>query len=209
MTCHIGPEGHSRKMELNAPGLANDLIRLEPLDERFREDLRASDAVDSIWMSLPAIQRGAGFDSYYDHVLKNGRQNDLYGFALLDPNDGDRFVGVTAFIEPNKMHRRIRLGYTWLEPHLRGHGIYAATQKLLIQRALDWGAKRIEWYVEDRNTRAIRAIESIGATKEGVLREYEKFADGEWVDVAVLSMLRDDAKEALTRLTKIMAATEA
>ncbi|MEP1144555.1 MAG: GNAT family protein [Henriciella sp.] len=196
-------------MELNASGLSNDLIRLEPLDERFREHLRASDAVDSIWLSLPAIQRGAGFDAYYDHVLKNGRQNDLYGFALLDPNDGDRFVGVTALIEPNKMHRRIRLGYTWLEPHLRGQGIYAAIQKLLIQRSLDWGAKRIEWYVEDRNTRAIRAIESIGAVKEGVLREYEKFADGEWVDMAVLSMLRDDAKEAMTRLTQIMVDSEA
>jgi len=196
-------------MDLNAPGLKNELIHLEPLDERFREHLRASDAVNSIWLSLPAIQRGAGFDSYYDHVLKQSKTGELYGFVLLDPTDDDRFVGVTALLEPNKMHRRVRLGYTWIESHLRGHGIYAAIQKLLIQRALDWGAKRIEWYVEDRNTRAIRAIQAIGAQKEGVLREYEKFADGEWVDVAVLSMLRDEAKEAIRRLSVIMADTEA
>ena len=196
-------------MDLTAPGLQNDLIHLEPLDERFREQLRASDAVNSIWLSLPAIQRGAGFDAYYDHVLKQGQENVIYGFALLDPNDGDRFVGVTALLYPNKMHRRVRLGYTWLEPHLRGQGVYAAIQKLLIQRSLDWGAKRIEWYVEDRNTRAIRAIETLGAMKEGVLREYEKFADGEWVDVAVLSMLRDEAKEAIRRLSLIMADSEA
>jgi len=196
-------------MDLNAPGLKNDLIRLEPLDERFREHLRASDAVNSIWLSLPAIQRGAGFDSYFDHVLKRGENGEVYGFALLDPNDEDRFVGVTALLNPNKMHRRVQLGYTWLEPHLRGRGVYAATQQLLIQRALEWGAKRIEWYVEDRNTRAIRAIQAIGAKKEGVLREYEKFADGEWVDVAVLSMLRDEAKEAIRRLSVIMADTEA
>lgn len=196
-------------MELTAPGLENDLICLEPLDERFREHLRASDAVNSIWLSLPAIQRGAGFDAYYDHVLKRGDMGELNGFALLDPNDGKRFVGVTALVYPNKMHRRLRIGYTWLEPHLRGRGIYAAIQKLLIQRALDWGAKRIEWYVEDRNARAIGAIKSIGAQKEGVLREFEKFADGEWVDVAVLSMLRDEAKEAIRRLSMIMADTEA
>lgn len=196
-------------MDLNTPGLKNDLICLEPLDERFREHLRASEAVNSIWLSLPAIQRGAGFDAYFDHVLKMGETGELYGFALLDPADNDRFVGVTALLEPNKMHRRVRLGYTWLEPHLRGRGVYAAIQKLLIQRALEWGAKRIEWYVEDRNTRAIRAIQSIGAQKEGVLREYEKFADGEWVDVAVLSMLRDEAKEAIRRLSVIMADTEA
>ena len=196
-------------MDLNAPGLHNELVHLEPIDERFREQLRASDAVNSIWLSLPAIQRGAGFDAYYDHVLKQREQGEIFSFAVLDPNDNDRFSGVTALLYPNKMHRRVRLGYTWIEPHLRGRGVYAAIQKLLIQRALDWGAKRVEWYVEERNTRAIRAIESLGALKEGVLREYEKFADGEWVDVAVLSMLRDEAKEAIRRLTAIMADSEA
>lgn len=195
-------------MDLSAPGLENDLIRLEPLTDRFREDLRNSGAIEYMWLSLPAIQRGAGFDAYFDHVIKQGDAGEMLGFALLDPNDQSRFVGVTALMYPNKMHRRVRLGYTWLEPHLRGHGVYAAVQKLLIQRALDWGAKRIEWYVEERNTRAVRAIEAIGAIKEGVLREYEKFADGEWVDVAVLSMLRDEAKSAVHRLEAIMADSE-
>lgn len=196
-------------MDLTAPGLNNDLIRMEPLDERFREDLRTSGAVEYMWLSLPAIQRGAGFDAYYDHVLRHGDADEIYGFALLDPNDGDRFVGVSALMYPNKMHRRIRLGYTWIEPHLRGHGVYAATQQLLIQRALDWGAKRIEWFIEAENERAVRAVESLGAMNEGVLRQYEKFAAGEWVDVAVLSMLRDEAKDAIRVLSAIMADSEA
>lgn len=196
-------------MELTAPGLENELIRLEPLNEQFRENLRASGAVEYMWQSLPAIQRGAGFDAYYDHVLKNGHNGEMLAFALLDPNDGNRFVGVTALMDPNKMHRRVRLGYSWLEPHLRGNGVYAAIQQLLIQRALDWGAKRIAWLVEARNERAVRAILSLGAEEEGVLREYQKFADGEWVDVAVLSMLRDEAKEAIRRLDMIMADSEA
>ena len=68
-------------MDLTAPGLQNELIHLEPLDERFREQLRASDAVNSIWLSLPAIQRGAGFDAYYDHVLKQSQENEIYAFA--------------------------------------------------------------------------------------------------------------------------------
>lgn len=195
-------------MDLTAPGLANDVIRLEALTERFREDLRNSGAIEYMWLSLPAIQRGAGFDSYFDHVLKQGDSGEVLGFALLDPNDQSRFVGVTALMYPNKMHRRVRIGYTWLEPHLRGRGVYAAIQKLLIQRALDWGAKRIEWYVEERNSRAIRAIEAIGAIKEGVLREYEKFADGEWVDIAILSMLRDEAKAAVQRLDQAMTASQ-
>ncbi|MEL6666127.1 MAG: GNAT family protein [Pseudomonadota bacterium] len=196
-------------MDLTAPGLENDFIKLVPLDEQFREDLRSSDTAEHMWSSLPAIQCGAGFDAYYDHVQRQATTGEMYAFALLDPNDSDRFVGVTALVSPNKMHRRVRLGYTWLEPHLRGRGIYAATQKLLIERALEWGAKRVEWFVEEPNTRAIRAIQSLGAIKEGTLRQYEKFADGEWVDVVVLSMVRDEAKEAIRRLGLIMAESEA
>lgn len=191
-------------MELNAPGLENDLIRLQSLCDAHRAMLRASDAVEYMWSSMPAIQRGAGFDAYFNHVLKSAQLGRMVPFALLDPNANDRFVGVTALVNPNKIHRRIRIGYTWIEPHLRGRGVYYAIEMLLIQRALDWGVKRIEWYVEARNERALRAIESIGATREGILREYEKFADGEWVDIAVLSMLRDEAKDALRRLDRIV-----
>ena len=70
---------------------------------------------------------------------------------------------------------------------------------MMIQRAIDWGAKRIEWQVEACNDRAIAAIERLGAVKEGVLRQHTKLADGTWVDVVMLSLLRDEAKMVLTR----------
>ena len=113
-------------MELNAPGLMNELICLDPLAEEHRESLRATSAVDHMWMSMPAIQRGAGFDTYFDYTLKGAKSGDALAMALLDPNDGDRFVGVTAFLDPSKLHRRVRLGYTWLAEHLRGKGVFDA-----------------------------------------------------------------------------------
>lgn len=186
-------------MELNAPGLMNELICLDPLAEEHRESLRATSAVDHMWMSMPAIQRGAGFDTYFDYTLKGAKSGDALAMALLDPNDGDRFVGVTAFLDPSKLHRRVRLGYTWLAEHLRGKGVFDAVKMLMIQRAIDWGAKRIEWQVEACNDRAIAAIERLGAIKEGVLRQHTKLADGTWVDVVMLSLLRDEAKMVLTR----------
>ncbi len=197
-------------MDLDAPDLGNDLITLAPLDETYREALRASDAVEYMWLSLPAIQRGAGFDVYYDHALKSAKRGEYLPFALLDPKQDNRFVGVTAYIEPNRTHRRVQIGYTWLEPYLRGRGVYAAIQRLMIERALDWGAKRMSWPIEAHNERAINAVQALGAVHEGVLRSYERFADGQWVDVAILSMLRDEAREALKRLDMVIAAaTEA
>ncbi|MEM1087952.1 MAG: GNAT family protein [Pseudomonadota bacterium] len=181
-------------MDLNAPGLASALIRLDPLSEDHREALRRTEAVEHMWISMPAIQRGAGFDVYFDYMLRSAAQNEAYPLAILDPNDHDRFIGVTAFLDPSKLHRRVRLGYTWIDPHLRGRGLFDAVKTEMIKRAIDWGARRIEWQIEAPNSRALSAIERLGAQQEGLLRQHTKLADGTWVDVIVLSLLREEAK---------------
>lgn len=196
-------------MELNEPGLENSRVKLENFGETHREQLRASNAIDYMWQSMPAIQRGAGFDTYFDHVLRELEAGEMIGFAVLDPNENHRFVGVTGFMEPRRVHRRVKLAYTWIAPHLRGQGIYAAVQSLLIQRALDWGARRMSWHVEDKNERAVRAIEALGAIKEGVLRQRLRYNDGEWADIAVLSMLREEAKGAVRHLNARLAELDA
>lgn len=186
-------------MELTAAGLENSRVTLVNLSEEHREMLRASDAVEHMWISMPAIQRGAGFDAYYDYVLRRQESGELIPFAIMSKENG-RFVGVTGFSEPNKTHRRIQIGYTWIDHTFRGKGIYAAIQHVLIKRAIEWGARRIGWHVEARNDRAVKAIEKLGAQNEGTLRNYSRFTDGTWVDIAILSMLRDEAKDAVKRL---------
>ncbi|MDG1824822.1 MAG: GNAT family protein [Henriciella sp.] len=186
-------------MELSAPGLENARVKLVSLDEEHREMLRASDAVEHMWISMPAIQRGAGFDAYYDYVLREKSAGELVPFAILS-NENGRFVGVTGYSYPNKTHRRIQIGYTWIDHSFRGKGIYAAIQHVLIKRAIEWGARRIGWHVEARNDRAVKAIEKLGAQNEGTLRNFSRFTDGTWVDIAILSMLRDEAKDAIKRL---------
>lgn len=192
-------------MELSDPGLCSDLIKLRPLSEAYREPLRLSEAVEFMWQSLPAVQRGAGFDAYFDHTLASSNKGEMPTFVLLDPQQDMQFVGVAAFIEPDRTHRRVSIGYTWLAPYLRGKGVYAACQKLMIKRALDWGARRISWPIEADNARAIRAVESVGAIQEGTLRSHMRFTNGQWVDITICSMLRDEAKEALIRLDEVIA----
>jgi RimJ/RimL family protein N-acetyltransferase len=192
-------------MDLTAPGLSNSVISLEPLNEAHREALRATDAVAHMWISMPAIQRGAGFDVYFDYMLRCAKDGTDYALAILDPRDNDRFVGVTAFLGPSRIHRRVGIGYTWIEESLRGKGVYDAIKLLMIQRAIKWGAKRIEWLIEAPNTHAIESIERRGAVREGVLRQYHKLADGTWVDVVVLSLLRDEANATIERLEEALA----
>lgn len=186
-------------MDLTAPGLENDYIRLEPLNEGHREMLRKTAAIEHMWLSMPVIQRGAGFDAYYDFMIRSAKAEEAVPFAIFDKR-ADRMIGVTAYLQPTRMHRRLMIGYTWLEESVRGKGMFRAIQSLLIKRAVMWGVRRIGWHVEARNERAIRAIKGLGAKYEGTLRNYARFADGTWVDITLLSMLRDEAKDAVIRL---------
>ena len=186
-------------MQLTDPNLENDELRLEPLAEKHREPLRATDAVEYMWQSMPVIQRGAGYDTYFDYMIRRSEAGDTIPFVIYCKAD-NRLIGVTAFVQPVRIHRRVMIGYTWIDAQFRGRGVFQAVQGLLIKRAIMWGARRIGWHIEGRNTRAVRAIEALGARYEGTLRNYARFTDGTWVDIVLLSMLRDEAKEAVLRL---------
>jgi len=196
-------------MELTDPGLETDRFRLLPLSEAYRDVIEAAGALDAMWRSFPAVKNGTGYQFYFDHCLKKSDAGELPSFMIHDKMDNDRFIGCCAFIKPNRTHRRVQIGYMWLAEDRRGQGIYAHIQKLMIQRALDWGARRISWLVEARNEIAIGAISSLGAENEGTLRSHSKFADGMWLDVTILSMLRDEAKEAVRRLDVKLSKQEA
>jgi len=180
-------------MDLGAPGLRNALLQLSPLTDEHREPLHACGAEDAMWVSMPAIERGAGFDAYFDHVLRAQKAGTLISFAISDTLS-ERFIGVCSFFGANRFHRRVEIGYIWLVPEMRGRGCFGATHHLLLTRALDWGCKRIGWQIESGNRRASQAIEHLGATYEGTLRQYARYADGSWVDIAIYSLLRDEAQ---------------
>lgn len=186
-------------MDLAAPGLENAIIRLEPLCEDHRERLRATDISRHMWESMPAIQRGAGFDAYFDHMLRGARDKEAVPFVVFDQKT-DKLVGVTAYLDPVRTHRRVMIGYTWVDPSMRRRGLFRTIQCLLIKRAILWGARRIGWQVEARNKLAVQAIEALGAKYEGTLRNYARFADGTWIDLCLLSLLRDEAKAIVLKM---------
>ena len=192
-------------MELDDPGLENAFVRLDALSADLRQTIYDSGAVDAMWAWMPMISSGTNYDSYFDHVMKQAKRGDSVPFALHNPASGD-FIGVAAFLEPNRTHRRIQIAHNWLVPEARGNGLFSAVQALMIRRALDWGARRIVWLADERNDAAKGALRKLGAQEEGVAREYQRMADGHWASMVVFSMLRPEAKDAAQRLEERLAA---
>ncbi len=199
-------------MELGADGLETARIRLAPFEEADREDIHNSKAVDAMWTSMPVIATGNSLDAYFDHTVRMGELGIGLGLTARDKADG-ALVGLAAFLLPNRLHRRIRIGYIWVKPELRGTGITDHVHFLMLKRAMEWRARRVEWFLSTRNQAAITHVERLGALREGLLRQHSRFADGSWSDIVVLSLvdaeIRAAMKELGTRIGEIETASGA
>lgn len=111
-----------------------------------------------------------------------------------------RIVGSTCFLAVDPHHKRLEIGGTWYHADVRGTVVNPVAKRLLIQRAFDWGAQRVEWKTDARNTRSRAAIEKLGAQYEGLHRQHMRLHDGRVRDTVFYSMLPEEwpaAKEKL------------
>ena len=169
--------------------LRGEHVVLEPLDLAHADELFAATADPEVWRHLgspqPADRR------------RHGRAGP--GGAAAH-HRGERVpwvqrcavtgavVGTTSFYEIDPARRSVAIGYTWLGRPWWRTGINTEAKLLLLAHAFDeLGAVRVVWHTDIRNERSQRAIERLGATREGVLRRHRQRPDGSWRDtVAVL-----------------------
>jgi len=188
-------------MELSASGLENAILRLDPICAQHRDLIFASAIEESIWKWMPALKGGTNLENYFDHILSAQAKGTAATFVLFNQSDGT-FAGLTGFNEINKIHRRVRNALAWHPPALSSPQMYQAGQLAMIQRAFDWRAKRLEWQVNTKNIYIMSALEQIAPTREAVFRNFERTADGLWVDKAVFSMTRTEMADALMRVER-------
>ncbi|RQX21589.1 GNAT family N-acetyltransferase, partial [Micromonospora chalcea] len=102
-------------------------------------------------------------------------------------------IGTTSYYEIDPVRRSLAIGYTWLGRPWWRTGVNTEAKLLLLGRAFDeLDAVRVVWHTDIRNERSQRAIERLGASREGVLRQHKQRADGSWRDTVQYSMLAQE-----------------
>jgi RimJ/RimL family protein N-acetyltransferase len=158
--------------ELRPDGpLEGRIVRLETIAEHHREGLR--EAAES----EPQIHRFTnmytlGFDGWFDMSLQ---ADQGVPFVVLV---GDQPVGSSRFLNVEPFHKRVEIGWTWLERAQWGTGANLETKYLLLRRAFDdWGAMRVEFKTDARNLRVRGALLGVGGTFEGIFRKHMRLPD--------------------------------
>ena len=162
-------------------------IRVEPLDERHREGLRACcDPADPVWEIYPYDLSGDNFDPLFATALATeGRQS----FAIL--LDGKE-RGISSFMNMRLERQSLEIGGTFMAPEARGSGLNGRVKRLLLGRAFECGIRRVEFRIDERNARSRAAVLKLGAVKEGVLRAERITWTGHVRDTGVFSILADE-----------------
>jgi RimJ/RimL family protein N-acetyltransferase len=162
------------------PTLTGRHVLLDPLRLSHADDLFEAGKDDATWLYMPrpALRSREDAESMIRQALVETEAGREIAFAIVDAASG-KAVGSTRFLDIQRDHRAIEIGWTWVGVAWQRTPINTECKLLLLSHAFDaFGAHRVTLKTDARNVRSQRAIERIGALREGVLRRHRVCWDG-------------------------------
>ena len=166
--------------------LTNGEVRLVPLADRHLEELRAVCAEDQeIWEIYPYSMLG----EHFDEAIAARRAAPGANFAAFQ---GEEVVGITSYLRPDAVQGVVDIGGTYIAPRMRGTDFNRRMKRLMIEHAFACGFRRIEFRVDERNTRSQAAVLKLGAKREGLLRQDRITWTGHIRNTCIFGLLKED-----------------
>jgi len=163
-------------MEVKPVVLTGKHVRLEPLSEAHVPGLFAIGMDDEIWRYMPyGLMRSEDDIRKWVRGVLSG--NDV-PFAVIHLESG-RVAGATRYMEIRPQHNGLEIGGTWYGAEFRRTAVNTESKYLLLKHAFETlGCIRVQLKTDSRNERSQKAIERIGAVREGTLRNHMILPDG-------------------------------
>ncbi len=177
-------------------------VRLEPLALKHADDLFAASRSPEIWELLIAapIQTPDEMRAWIDKAEKQTAAVTNIWFAIIH-RANNRAVGVTSYLNISPADRGLEVGGTWLTPEVWRTAINTECKYLLLRHAFETlGCIRVQLKTDERNVRSQRAIERLGAVKEGTLRKYQVTHSGYQRDTVMYSIIDTEWSAVKARL---------
>jgi len=181
--------------------LADDRLRLEPLGLQHEEGLRRAAADGELWtIRVTSVPEPDDTRGYIERALQGFAEGHRLAFAVLDATSRE-VIGSSSYHDIVPAVERLEIGYTWYAKSRQRTHVNASAKLLLMRHAFEvLGAKLVGWRTDNFNFASQRAIERLGARKDGVLRHHAVRRDGTIRDTVMYSMTADEWPEAKAEL---------
>ena len=165
-------------------------VRLEPLTREHSAALREAAADGKLWelwfTSVPEPDRA---DAYVSQALEGQSAGHMLPFAVRELGS-NTIVGSTRYHDIIEPASRVEIGYTWYAKRWQKSHVNTACKLLLLGHGFDaLGCKVIGLRTDNFNFASQRAIEALGAKKDGVIRHHQPRRDGTIRDTVLYSIV--------------------
>jgi N-acetyltransferase len=196
-------------MDIQPVTLAGQIIRLEPLSEAHVADLAQVGCDENIWryMLYGRIDDEEDMHAWVVEMLKRQSLGADLPFAVIF-QENNRAIGATRYLEIRPEHRGLEIGGTWYGTAFQRTAVNTEAKYLLLRHAFEsLSCIRVQFKTDLRNERSQRAMERIGAVKEGILRQHLITPDGTIRDSVYYSILDSEWPPVKVRLEGLLSVT--
>jgi RimJ/RimL family protein N-acetyltransferase len=187
--------------------LEGKFVRLEPMSEAHAPGLFLVGNDPSIWryMLYGNIDSQEDMAAWVRDILSRKAAGTDQPFAVLHKESG-KVAGATRYLEIRPAHRGLEIGGTWYGVEFQRTPVNTECKYLLLRHAFETlGSIRVQFKADSRNERSLKAIERIGAVREGALRNHMILEDGTYRHSVYFSILDTEWPEVKTRLEAMLA----
>jgi len=165
-------------------------VRLEPLAREHEDGLAAAAADGRLWeLWFTSVPEPARTQAYIAEVLAGQAAGHMLPWAVREVASG-AIIGSTRYHDIVAAIDRVEIGYTWYGKRWQRSHVNTGCKLLLLGHAFDaLGCKVVGLRTDNFNFASQRAIEALGAKKDGVLRHHAARRDGTARDTVLYSIL--------------------
>ena len=181
--------------------LRSNGLRLEPLALAHEDGLAAAAADGQLWrLRVTSVPEPQETRAYIETALQMREQGNRFAFAVID-EASERVLGSTSFHDIIAAVRRVEIGYTWYARSVQRSHVNTTCKLLMLGHAFDQlGCHVVGWRTDNFNFASQRAIERLGAKKDGVIRGHALRRDGTIRDTVMYSLRAGEWPESRAHL---------
>lgn len=188
-------------MKLEIGTLEGERIKLIPLHKDHTEALYRAVDSDDIWTYLPSQMKVyEDMVFHVDEALHEWERGIEVPFVVFD-KELNEIVGMTRLEDVHLENRSVEIGWTWYSTKVWRSRVNTEAKYLLLSYCFDvLSLIRVQFRVDNRNTRSRRAVMRLGAKEEGILRKSRVLYDGYVRDTVFFSIVDDEWSTVKSRL---------
>ena len=189
------------------PTLVGRHVTLRALVADDIEALVASASAENLWDTFYAnVSMMKAPDRWLAAAL---REQDFGRARLFAVVAGGTVVGTTRFMRMNQANKRLEIGGTFYAKAVQRTGVNTEAKLMLLTHAFEaLSCECVQIRTDSLNKNSQRAIERLGAKRDGVLRGHQVMADGRLRDTVVYSILRHEWPGVRQNLAYLLARNE-